>query len=92
MILRLLRAMRSLAVEPRNYYRELVATNCGLRIGDPVDWLGFKVVVQREMAHRRRGVPGIETLEIDASFPGIRSQPVTLFPFHRSHSTSRGTN
>jgi hypothetical protein len=60
--------MRSLAVEPHNYYRELVATNCCLRSGDPVAWLRFKAAAQREMAHRRRGVPGIGTLEIDAFF------------------------
>lgn len=40
-ILRLLRAMRSLAVDSHNYYRELFATNLRLRIGDPAAWLRF---------------------------------------------------
>jgi len=80
LILRLLRALRSLAVNPHNYYRELVTTNWRLHIVDPTDWLRFKTLVQREMASRRSINSRVETRAIDVLFPGILSEPVRIFP------------
>lgn len=80
MILRLLRGIKSIAIDPQNYYRELATSDIRLRARDRFDWLRFKSTVQRELAQRRASAPGVITQPLEALFPGITSLAVQAFP------------